>query len=138
MNKRNLPSLKALFTGCLATAMLAGCGTMSKAPELSVRERATQRWSALIANDLEKSYSYMPPSYRAATPLDRYKNGFKGGLKWTGAEVVWVKCDTDDRCEARLKIDAQLGMPRNAPPLTNYFNETWVREEGNWWLFPTP
>jgi hypothetical protein len=125
----------------VAVAALWGCATMSGKPDDAVRNRADQVWKALVAGDLDKSYGFMPPSYRAVTPLERYKKGFGGAVKWIGAEVAWVKCDTEDKCIAHMKVDAQPfigGFRRQTPPLTNYFDETWVREDGQWWLFPTP
>src|SRR4051812_42141290 len=89
MSNITLRSPTRLLAAALAAAALAGCASLDKAPELVVRERATQRWSALVAEDFEKAYTYMPPSYRAATPFERYKNSFKGAIKWVGAEVVW-------------------------------------------------
>jgi hypothetical protein len=27
---------------------------------------------------------------------------------------------------------------RELPPIVTYVDETWLREDGQWWLFPTP
>lgn len=126
----------------LTVAALWGCAAMGGGkPDDVVRDRADQVWKALVAGDLDKAYTYMPPSYRAVTPLARYKNGFGGAVKWIGAEVAWIKCETEDKCIAHMKVEVQPvigGFRRQVPPLTNYFDETWVREDGSWWLFPTP
>jgi hypothetical protein len=128
------------FAAVLLAGAILGCATGAGKPDDVVRQRADQVWKALIASDFEKSYEYMPPSYRAVTPLQRYKNGFGGAIKWVGAEVVSVKCDTEDKCIAHMKVEARTvlrGFRKDMPPLVNYFDETWVREDGQWWLFPT-
>lgn len=124
---------------CLAAVLLAGCATLSPAPEAAVKERATKRWASLLANDFDAAYGYMPPSFRAITTLDSYKRTFQGAVRWVAADVLWVKCETDDKCVARMKIDAQYSLSaRSSAPLTSHFDETWIREDGRWWLFPTP
>lgn len=138
-----LPTLssraRAVAAG-IAVALLAGCATApsSAPPERQVRERATQRWSALIGGDMEKAFAYMPPSYRSTTTVERYRRTFQGAVKWTGAEVAWVKCESDDKCTAHMKVDAQVMSMRGSPAISNYFDEIWIREDAQWWLFPTP
>jgi hypothetical protein len=133
-------AVKPLAT-ILAAGAIWGCATVTSKPEDVVRDRAGQAWKALVAVDLEKSYGFLPPSYRALTSLDRYKRGFGGAVKWLGAEVASVKCETEDKCVAHMKVEVQPvvgGFRRQTVPLTNYFDEIWIREDGQWWLFPTP
>lgn len=134
-------SVRSISSVVLVGAALAGCATMSSKPEEVVRARATQSWKAMVANDLDKAYAYTTPSYRAATPLIRYKSNFGGAVKWTDAEVASVKCETEDKCVAQMKVTAIVTMNLrrgSIPPIVNYFDETWLRENGQWWLFPTP
>ena len=127
----------------LVAAALAGCATFSAKPESIVRERATQHWNALIAGEFDKSYEFMPPSLRAVTPVASYKNKFGGAVKWTAAEPTSVNCESQDRCVAHMKVTAKVlafrGVPAaRLPPIVNHYDETWIRENGQWWLFPTP
>jgi hypothetical protein len=48
---------------------------------------------------------------------------------------VAVSCE-QDRCTARIKILFRpvLGA-RSAEPASTHFNEDWVREDGQWWMF---
>jgi hypothetical protein len=122
----------------LAALVLAGCATLAGGPpEKVVRERAQERWAALIAGDFPKAYRLMPPSYRASTPVERFVGSFQGGVKWVKADVVWVKCETDDKCIARMNVDSLVAFNRGTTPLNNAWDETWIREDGGWWLFPT-
>ena len=120
---------------------MAGCASMSPTPEEAVRTRATQSWKALVASDFDRSYEFLTPSYRAATTLNNYKKGFSGAVRWVAAEVASVKCESPDKCVANMKVEAVpilLGNRRAAAPIVNYFDETWLMENGQWWLFPTP
>jgi hypothetical protein len=112
---------------------------MAANPEAVVRQRAEENWKAMMTKDFDRTYQLTPPSYRAATPLTLYKKGFGDAVQWTAAEVASVKCETEDKCVAHMKVEAKSMLPlnRRAPPLITYFDETWIREGGQWWLFPT-
>ncbi len=133
---RILPKNAALG---LALAALVGCASVAASPETVVRQRAQENWKAMMKKDFDSTYQLTPPSYRAATPITLYKKGFGDAIEWTAAEVASVKCETEDKCLAHMKVEAKSLHPlnRRAPPLVNYFDETWIREGGQWWLFPT-
>jgi hypothetical protein len=125
----------------LATALLAGCATMASTPEEVVKKRAAQQWTARLANDFDTTYTFAPPSFRALTSLESYKKGFGKDVKIESAEVAEVKCESEDKCVAQVKVKAQpilLLNRRAVPHLVTYIDETWIREDGQWWLFPTP
>lgn len=122
----------------LAALALAGCATVAATPELAVRERATNHWKARLADDLDTAYTFMPPSYRAVTPLNSYKQAFGAAVKLTAAQVERVRCENDDKCVATTRIEARPTLQRaSAAPIATYYDEVWVRENGQWWLFPT-
>ena len=122
----------------LAAVVLAGCATMAASPEAAVKARATDYWKARIAADYEKAYGFMPPSYRAVTSLDRYKGAFGAAAQLTSAEVDEVKCEATDRCVVTSKLEAKIALQRaKVPPVVTFFDETWIQEGGQWWLFPT-
>jgi hypothetical protein len=120
------------------TLALGACATSPATPELAVRERASELWQARVAGNFDKAYGYMPPSYRAITSVERYKAGFGGAVKTTGAEVISVTCETQDKCVTQMKVEARAVLLRGSAPIVTHFDETWVREGGTWWLFPTP
>jgi hypothetical protein len=124
------------FTALLAVFFLAACAVLSTgAAEQAVRQRAQARWNALMAGEWGKAYQYMAPSYRSLIEEKRYANQFGGGAAWTAAEVVKVSC-AEDRCTVQMKVSFRpvLGF-RTGEAATTYFDETWVREEGQWWMF---
>lgn len=120
----------------LFAVILAGCAAFSPAPpEKLVRERAQARWNALIAGEWSKAYQYMAPSYRALVEEKRYPNQFGGGVAWVGAEVVNVAC-VEDRCTVRMKVSYSIVLPGHPGQVGDtHFNETWIREEGQWWMY---
>ena len=136
---------RSVFTRYTATLMaaaaLAGCATFATTPEAVVRARATAQWKARIAGDLDAIYRLTTPSYRGATSLEKYKKGFGGAVQIKSAEVAGVLCENADKCVVNTKVEAipllMLGR-RALPPIVTYIDETWLREEGQWWLFPTP
>lgn len=120
----------------MIAALAAGCATVGAAsPEETVKQRAQARWAALIAADWDKAYGYMAPSYRALIERKRFASQFGGGVSWEGVEVLAVSCQ-EDRCTARIKILYRpvLGA-RSGEPASTHFNENWVREDGQWWMF---
>ena len=132
------PGLRRLAIG-LAAVVLAGCATMASTPELVVRERATAHWKARLAADFDTAYTFTPPSYRAVTSLASYRGNFGGAVQVTAAQIEQVKCETQDKCITTTKITARATLQRaSVPPIVTYYDEIWVRENGQWWLFPTP
>jgi hypothetical protein len=120
----------------LAACLLAACATGPGAPpEVLVKERALARWNALIASKLEDSYKLHAPSYRAVISFERYRATIGGSMQWTGAEVIKVECEAE-KCAVRLKIDANSPVPmRFKGTLSTGVDETWLLEDGQWWLF---
>jgi hypothetical protein len=103
-----------------------------------VRQRATEHWKARQASDFAKAYSFMPPSYRAVTSLEAYKRGFGGAVQLKNTQVDQAVCDSPDKCVVTMRLEAKVALTRaNTPPIVTYYEEVWVRENGQWWLFPT-
>jgi hypothetical protein len=109
--------------------LLSAC-TDTRSPEEIVRERAQQRWDALLAGDTETAYGFASPAYRASTTLQRYRGGFGQSVKWISAVVDSVECDAE-RCEAVIQLTYQMlpNMIQNTRPV----EETWIAVEGQWW-----
>jgi hypothetical protein len=126
-----------------AAIALAGCATMATTPEQAVSQRAVEYMQARKAADYDKSYSFMPPSYRAVTPLATYKRGFGAAVQLIDAQVEKVVCETADKCLATVKVEAKplLVQGRAGGRVANivtYYKDIWIREDNKWWLFPTP
>jgi hypothetical protein len=129
-------TLRRLACG-LAALVLAGCASVAANPEQAVRERATAHWKARMAKDAEAAYGYMPPSFRAVTSLEAYKKKYGGEINLTAAQVERVKCESEDKCVATSKVEAQVALRRaSAGGVSTLYDEVWIRENGQWWLFP--
>jgi hypothetical protein len=121
----------------LAAAVLTGCASVPATPEQAVRERANGHWQARMARNHEGAYGFMPPSYRAVTSLDSYRRRY-GDLNLTSATVEGVKCETQDKCVATTKVEARVPLRGSGTPTVfTLYDEVWIREGGQWWLFPT-
>ena len=124
--------------GAMALALgLSACASFApQTPEEAVKQRAQVRWNSLLKGDLDKAYGYFTPAYRGLTPLDQYKASVGGGAVWKGAEVVLVTCEPE-KCMARVRIDAHpvatLGFGRG--PISTHVDETWLLDQGQWWLY---
>ena len=120
----------------LAVLAVAGCAALSpKTPEEVVRTRAQERWNALLAGEWARAYALMAPSYRAVVEEKRFAGQFGGGVSWVAAEVVSVACEKD-RCTVQMKVTFRpVSGARRGSTLSSHFDETWIREEEQWWMF---
>jgi hypothetical protein len=122
----------------IVTVVLAGCAAMSMSPEEVIKGRSNEYWKARATQDYEKAFRFLPPSFRAVTTLEAYKKGFQGSALVVSAQAEAVKCETADKCVVTQKLEAKAVLRRaSSPPIVTYYDEIWVREDGQWWLFPT-
>ena len=123
----------------LFSALLAGCASWMEPqkPEVAVKARATALLKAKMAGDFEKAYNMTAPSYRAVAKLFRYRAENSAAPGWTGAEVIDVSCEEPTKCSAKVRIDFKplLGV-RFGDTISTHVDETWLTEDGQWWLFP--
>lgn len=126
----------------LALSMVVGCagvGGSSATPEAAVQARATQRWQFLVAGKLDDAYQMLAPGYRAVKSADAYKSDLAPVVKWLSAEAVSATCQSPEACDARIKLEAKPILPTTKFGQTNivtYFDEKWIRVDGQWWHFP--
>lgn len=137
---RQAPRLSRLgVAGLLAAALVAGCATQPGASrEEVVRVRAQARWDAARAGEFEKSYAFTTPSYRAVTDLKLFRAVTSGAQALVSAKVIGVTCETEASCAARVRIEYHLPLgPQRlkSEVVANHFDEPWVKEDGEWWLF---
>jgi len=120
-----------------AVALVAGCAALGpQAPEEAVKARANARWAALLKSDMTNAYAYLTPGYRAVHDLESYRKRRGTAVKWTGAEVVDVRCPEATKCLAKVRIEAKPFMGRKfGDTITTHYDETWLLEDGQWWLF---
>jgi hypothetical protein len=128
-------TFRLVLLGCLA-ALLGACATLTGTPEEIVTKRANARWEALIAKRWEDAYSYMAPSFRAVVPANRFAARFSGTVTWVSGEVRVVTCKDENSCAATVRILFRPAMRKAVgEPLETNYDETWVREDGEWWFY---
>jgi len=133
-------SVRRTVLGAAALALtlaLGACASLQpKAPEVEVAERAQQRWDALIKKDFAKAYTYTQPAFRAVVKPEIYPSRFTNAAEWKDVQVHQVNCEAE-RCTVRIRLNSKILLPayRRLPDVVSYFDENWVRENGQWWYF---
>ena len=150
MNERLTRSVKPMpHRACLISRMLgaaalmlaAGVATQAAAvelvPEAAVRKLANERWQLLIEGKYEDAYQYLAPGFRAVQSYKTYTSRL-ASTAWVGGDAVRVECnDERDKCSTTLRLESKAFLPGlTTGNLTTYVDETWIRQDGKWWLFP--
>lgn len=121
-------------------AGMAGCASLVSKSEDQVKDLASQRWQHLIAGDFDKAYEMATPGFRKLRTLRDYRvRKATVPVKWLGAEVLRVECtpvETPTKCAVRIKLDSQPVVPTGFKGvLSAGIDETWLFEDGRWWMF---
>ena len=131
MKPRSMTSVLAVGVAVI----LAGCATMGGGtPEEIVSARAQAFWDARIKPDPKKAYSFTNPAYRLTVSEAQYLGLFPGTFA-VGATVKNVKCEPQ-RCEVGMNLDVNPPlMSKKLGTITMYSTQTWLLEDGQWWLY---
>ncbi len=114
--------------------VLSACATTPQSKEDLVRARATQRAESFVKGEYQTTYNLLTPTYRKARDYDAWRRSQGSSAKWEGAEVANVAC-TEQRCMVSLKVRVKPLIPGMfSDTITVQFEETWLLEDGNWWL----
>lgn len=128
--------ISATLPLCAAIALSACASLGGNVSEMQVRQRASERWQALVAGEFTRAYGFSTPSYRAVISADEFRNRNGGAVKREGSEVVAVKCPETTRCIATVRIDFRpLFGGRFGDKINTHIDETWLLEDGQWWVF---
>jgi hypothetical protein len=126
-------SLMALI--CAGT-LLGACASLQTKPEDAVTQRANARWQALLKGDMAKAYTYSTPGFRAVVDIEGFKGRTGIAGRWLGAQVTSVSCDTPERCKAVIKLEFSTLIPGfSKDRMSTHIDETWLLEDGQWWIF---
>ena len=131
-----VPRRAALRAALVAAALaLAGCaGLQPLTTEQIVGQRAEARWDELIKGDFEQAWAYTQPGFRAIVKSGDYRKRFGSG-QWLGAQIHQVKCQAE-RCTVSVRLTSRILAPKFAgQDIVGYVEETWVREDGQWWYY---
>ncbi|WP_353235165.1 hypothetical protein [Diaphorobacter ruginosibacter] len=135
---RRAAAVKMVLAGA-ALAFLAGCATFGAGtPEEAVTKRADERWAAWVKRDYAKAYEYNTPGYRGTVPYEKFVTMRGKDVRILSGKVNKVTCSSADRCEAKIELKARsaLMMRQSFPKeIVTFIDETWVFEDGQWWLF---
>ena len=121
----------------LVATLLGGCASLQQKPEDIVKQRAQERWTALLGGKFEQAYSYLTPAFRKAVPADHYQARFGNAGRWREAKVTKVECSSADTCEATIDVQLSVAMMRGQIVRTDA-KETWLLVDGEWWMFQKP
>jgi hypothetical protein len=126
----------ARWAPLLASLVLVACAAVPQGtPEEQVRQRASERWQALVAGDFAKAYTYSTPGFKAVVAADAYKDRFRAS--WHGADVVQVSCAEPAKCTAKVRIDMKymVKSTHTDSRITTHADESWLLEDGQWSIF---
>jgi hypothetical protein len=124
-----LGRLSAAAVLVCALVGLSACSLMdTRPPEELVKERAQQRWDALLKGDAKTAYGYLSPGSRAVLTPEGFEANLRKGF-WKGAKVEKVECTTAQSCDAVATIEYDFQGRRTKTPL----RETWIKDGANWW-----
>lgn len=127
-----------LLTGTVALTLM-GCATVgTPTPEQQVQERASAFWQARIKGDLPTAYGLLTPAYRGLRSQEDYAKANGKQIALEKIEVTKVACEKE-KCTATIAMTGKPVVPGlSLPELTNYMDDTWVLDDGQWWRFETP
>ena len=118
--------------------LLSACATTKEA-EISIEERATQRWEALLGGDLAGAYEYLPPGARSSiTSMQYQRTILTQRVAWTAARYVGSECE-ESTCVVNVSLDYSVygALPGvKSFKGTKDVKESWVLVEGIWYLVP--
>ena len=118
---------------CLA---LAGCANLQTKPEDAVAQRVQARWQSLIKGDMDAAYKYNSPGYRAVIDLAGFKGRTGIAGRWLDAQVHRVECELPTRCTAVVRLEFISLIPgKSKVRMDTHIDETWLLEDGQWWIF---
>jgi hypothetical protein len=116
-----------ILAGC---AGLGGLDVNAPADQKAqqVRERANERWRALIAGDMERAYGYLSPASRQVTTLAEYRAKVNPAM-YRDVRIDEVKCQAEV-CMVRVLLTYDHRLMKG---ITTPLQESWILERGRFW-----
>ena len=113
---------------------------MSLTPEQAVRAARERKLEGQAGGGLRQGLCLHAALLPGGDPAgDLQEQVSAAPVQVTDTKVEKVVCETADKCVATVRLEAKvLGSGgASTPPIVTYYDEVWVRENGQWWLFPT-
>lgn len=127
-----------VVSGVLAAVAACATGpTEGDKASAEVMRKANLRWQALIDGETKTAYELNAPSYRAAVTQQSFRRRFGNG-PWIKAEALKAECQLE-KCNVRISMTYQAPMIQiDGGKMTTSIQETWIKEDGQWWYMPRP
>jgi hypothetical protein len=100
-------------------------------PEKVVEARAQQRWDLMMKGDMAGAYEFLSPASKASLPKANYLKRQGGGRYWRTVTMEKVEC-AQDTCKVSMVLVYDLSP--DVKNLRREIVETWILDEGAWWL----
>ena len=121
----------------LAVLIISGC---EKAENLE--SSVNSRWSGITGQNLEKSYNYFSPGYKATETIESYKLRIATAqinLRWKKGQFVSADCEEETVCKVKVLLDYEYTFPKRSlggvEVQTNLF-ENWIKLDNKWYFVP--
>jgi hypothetical protein len=119
----------------------AASGKAVLVKEVSLKDRALNRWNLIIAGDFARAYDYLSPGYRSTRERQDYVTVMnQRPIRWSKANVFDEACESADACTVKVQLDFQIEMPVagvGKVDSLSVVDEKWLRVDGSWYMLPT-
>jgi hypothetical protein len=124
--------VKWLVAGGLGL-VLSACASVGAggSPEKVVEARAKQRWDLVSKGDMAGAYEFLSPASKASVPKENYVRRKGGARFWRNVTLEKVECGKDT-CKVSMVLTYDLSP--DVKNLRREIVETWILDEGAWWL----
>jgi hypothetical protein len=104
-----------------------------------LRERAQQRWNALVARDFAKVYTFETPAFREAHTAAEHAREFGGRVRWHLAHIKDLGYHPPDEAEVVVSLEYSFPLPTDDwARTTAEVREKWIFLDNEWWRKETP
>jgi len=127
-------SIRLLFLAAGIVLTVGACAAIERAEadesKAIVAERA-QKWVDLVMKgQLDQAYEYFSPASRATLSFEAFRKRAAGSRMWRAVKLDKVDC-RPDACQVTMFLEYDLFELKG---LKRTYEETWVKDGGNWWL----
>ncbi len=122
----------------LVLLVVTSCATFARVDTSEVvKQRAMDRWAALIEGRLETAYLFQTPEYRNIYSYKQYSKKIQGVGTWQKAEVEKVDC-VEKKCVVMVKVYVKImfGRGLGVTESSGVIREQWIESsttKGEWY-----
>lgn len=118
-----------------SNAQHAGAAVENPEQRRELERRVQGRWSAIIAGDLARAYSFELPSYRQLFGEDVFRVDYPSHQPARAARVESVKFDHPDVAAVQVRVTYAIPVAPGAPTESSIssLEERWLSRGDVWW-----